>query len=132
MVQLSSLYGKDLSDSLGGAVYNATLQVDVNELDYMDSVILADGGLTTLNNSTSKADQAFGIKRNIDGSISLQPQTTEPKNIDEIINSQIEKQIQQSQLVVQQIRKDNPNTKLTNQQIRELYDDFNNGDFFIV
>ena len=124
--------GKDISDSLGGAIYNATLSVDVNELDYMDSVILADGGLTTLNNSTSKADQAFGIKRNIDGSISLQPQITEPENIDEIINSQIEKQIQQSQLVVQQIRKDNPNTKLTNQQIRELYDDFNNGDFFIV
>lgn len=124
--------GKDISDSLGGAIYNATLSVDINELDYMDSVILADGGLTTLNNSTSKADQAFGIKRNIDGSISLQPQITEPENIDEIINSQIEKQIQQSQLVVQQIRKDNPNTKLTNQQIRELYDDFNNGDFFIV
>lgn len=124
--------GKDISDSLGGSIYNATLSVDVNELDYMDSVILADGGLTTLNNSTSKADQAFGIKRNTDGSISLQPQITESENIDEIINSQIEKQIQQSQLVVQQIRKDNPDTKLTNQQIRELYDDFNNGDFFIV
>ena len=124
--------GKDISDSLGGAIYNATLSVDINELDYMDSVILADGGLTTLTNTQNPADRFFGISRNINGTINLQPQVQPSKDINEDLSKEIEKQIQQSQLVVQQIRKDNPNTKLTNQQIRELYDDFNNGDFFIV
>lgn len=133
MVQLSSPYGKDLSDSLGGAVYNATLQVDVNELDYMDSVILTDGGLTTLNTSNNMADRIFGITRNMDGTVTVNPEikVTEKTDINEEINKQIQQQVQNSQNIVQQIKKDNPNTNLSNQQIKELYDNFSDDGFIL-
>lgn len=124
--------GKDISDSLGGAIYNATLSVDVNELDYMDSVILADGGLTTLTNSQNPADRFFGISRNLDGSIKLQPEIKPSDDVNEEISKEIQKQINQSQQVVQQIRKDNPNTKLSNEQIKQLYDDFTDDGFIIM
>ena len=32
--------GKDISDSLGGAIYNAVLSVNLDELDYLDQRIL--------------------------------------------------------------------------------------------
>lgn len=124
--------GKDISDSLGGAIYNATLSVDVNELDYMDSVILADGGLTTLTNSQNPADRFFGINRNINGTISLQPEVKPSGDINEDISKEIQKQVNQSQQVVQQIKKDNPNTKLTNEQIKDLYNDFIDDGFIIM
>ena len=124
--------GKDISDSLGGAIYNATLSVDINELDYMDSVILADGGLTTLTNSQNPADRFFGINRNINGTISLQPEVKPSGDINEDISKEIQKQVNQSQQVVQQIKKDNPNTKLTNEQIKDLYNDFIDDGFIIM
>ena len=124
--------GKDISDSLGGAIYNATLSVDINELDYMDSVILADGGLTTLTNTQNPADRFFGINRNINGTISLQPEVKPSGDVNEEISKEIQKQINQSQQVVQQIRKDNPNTKLSNEQIKQLYDDFTDDGFIIM
>ena len=124
--------GKDISDSLGGAIYNATLSVDVNELDYMDSVILADGGLTTLTNSQNPADRFFGINRNINGTISLQPEVKPSGDINEDISKEIQKQVNQSQQVVQQIKKDNPNTKLTNEQIKDMYNDFIDDGFIIM
>lgn len=124
--------GKDISDSLGGAIYNATLSVDINELDYMDSVILADGGLTTLTNNQNPADRFFGINRNINGTISLQPEVKPSGDINEDISKEIQKQVNQSQQVVQQIKKDNPNTKLTNEQIKDLYNDFIDDGFIIM
>lgn len=124
--------GKDISDSLGGAIYNATLSVDINELDYMDNIILADGGLTTLTNSQNPADRFFGISRNLDGSIKLQPEIKPSGDVNEEISKEIQKQINQSQQVVQQIRKDNPNTKLSNEQIKQLYDDFTDDGFIIM
>ena len=124
--------GKDISDSLGGAIYNATLSVDINELDYMDSVILADGGLTTLTNTQNPADRFFGINRNINGTISLQPEVKPSGDINEDISKEIQKQVNQSQQVVQQIKKDNPNTKLTNEQIKDLYNDFIDDGFIIM
>ena len=124
--------GKDISDSLGGAIYNATLSVNINELDYMDNIILADGGLTTLINSQNPADRFFGINRNINGTISLQPEVKPSGDINEDISKEIQKQVNQSQQIVQQIKKDNPNTKLTNEQIKQLYDDFTDDGFIIM
>lgn len=124
--------GKDIVDSLGGSIYNATLSVDLNELDYMNNVILTDGGLTTLSTTESTADKLFGINRNMYGLVDLNPNNMEGINIEEEIDKQIELQLQQSQNIVNEIKKTNPTTKLTNNQIRTLYDDFVGDDFIIL
>lgn len=113
--------GKDISDSLGGAIYNATLSVDVNELDFMEGVTIAEGNVT-LNTGTNMADQFFGFMSNGNGSVQMLPNQTE--NIDEQISNEIQKQFIQSNKIVQQIQNANPNSKLSANQIKDMYKEF--------
>ena len=46
------------------------------------------------------------------------------EDIDEQINNEIQKQLTQSHKIVQQIQNANPNSKLSAQQIKDMYDEF--------
>lgn len=118
--------GKDISDSLGGAVYNAVLSVDINELDYMDGVTIADSNVS-LTSSTNLADQYFGVQTNPMGGVTMN--NAKPVDIEDAINQDIEKELANNQAFIHKVRKENPNTKLTDQQLREMYEDFNNDGF---
>lgn len=120
--------GKDISDSLGGAVYNAVLSVDINELDYMDGVTIADSNVS-LTSSTNLADQYFGVQTNPMGGVTMN--NAKPVDIEDAINQDIEKELANNQAFIHKVRKENPNTKLTDQQLREMYEDFNNDGFVI-
>lgn len=120
--------GKDISDSLGGAVYNAVLSVDINELDYMDGVTITDSNIS-LASGTNLADQYFGVQTNPMGGVTMN--NTKPVDIEDAINQDIEKELANNQAFIHKVRKENPNTKLTDQQLKEMYEDFNNGGFII-
>ena len=113
--------GKDIADSLGGAIYNATLSVDINELDFMDGVTITESNVT-LNNSSNKADQFFGFMPNNVGGIRITSNDTD--NIDDRITAEIQKQLVDSHKVVQQIQNANPDSRLSAQQIKEMYEEF--------
>lgn len=128
--------GKDISDSLGGAVYNATLSVDLNELDYMENVTIANNSdMTTISGSNNVADELFGFSQNFDGSISLNKDFNNSDNQDEDINTQIDeeinKTINQNRLVVNKIKQNNK-TNLSDQEILDMYDELNNDGFIIM
>lgn len=120
--------GKDISDSLGGAVYNAVLSVDINELDYMDGVTIVDNNVS-LASGTNLADQYFGVQTNPMGGVTMN--NTKPVDIEDAINQDIEKELANNQAFIHKVRKENPNTKLTDQQLKEMYEDFNSGGFVI-
>lgn len=122
--------GKDISDSLGGAIYNATLSVKLEELDYLDNVTIVDNNVTLSNNSNI-ADNFFGISTNANGTISLGSQEQKIENIDDQISSAIQDEIKTNQTILKKIKEDNPNTRLSEQQLRDLYDDFSGGEFII-
>lgn len=129
--------GKDISDSLGGAIYNATLSVDVNELDYMENVTIADTGMTVVSKTGNIADAFFGIT--IDpttGAIQMpinKPEVEEePLDINEQIEQEINNQVNLEREAINKIKQANPNSKLTNSEIKELYDDFNSSGFIII
>ena len=121
--------GKDISDSLGGAVYYATLDVDINELDFMDSITITDGNVS-ISGSQNLANQFFGVSQNYDGSITLNSQATE--SVEQNISKEIQQEILNNQKVIKQIKESNPHTKLSNQEILDMYDSFNNDGFFII
>lgn len=125
--------GKDIADSLGGAIYNAVLSVDLNELDYMDGVTLTNNMLTL--NSTNDANNYFNFNVNSQGIVDF----TNPIEIDnsqtteDLINQEINNQINQSKDIIDKIQADNPNTKLTRQELQDMYNgSFNNSDFFVL
>lgn len=123
--------GKDISDSLGGAVYNATLSVDLNELDYLDGVTLVDNTLT-LSSSGSEADKFFGFTKNSKGVVEVFNPNTEDDNSkkEQDISSIIDKQINNTRNILHNIRKTN-NTSLSDEQLLDLYNDMNNDGFII-
>ena len=87
----------------------------------MEGVTIAEGNVT-LNTGTNMADQFFGYVSNGNGGIQMIPQGNE--DIDEQINNEIQKQLTQSHKIVQQIQNANPNSKLSAQQIKDMYDEF--------
>ena len=123
--------GKDISDSLGGAIYNATLSVDVNELDYLENVTIADANVT-LSNTTNLADQFFGITNNGNGTVSIvDDKTTNENNIDEQISKAIQNEINNTQNILKKLKDTNKGTRLNDQQLKDLYDEFNSDGFVI-
>ena len=123
--------GKDISDSLGGAIYNATLSVDINELDYLENVTIADANVT-LSNLTNVADQYFGISNNGNGTVSVITEKTPNVNdIDDQISKAIQNEISNTQNILKKIKEENPHTRLNDQQLRDLYDEFNSDGFVI-
>ena len=113
--------GKDIADSLGGAIYNATLSVDMNELDFMDGVTIADNSVM-LNNSKNTADRFFGYVANNTGGISIVTDGNE--DVDNRISVEVQKQLVDSHKMAQQIQNANPTSKLSAQQIKDMYDEF--------
>ena len=123
--------GKDLADSVCGSVYNASISVDVNELDYMEGITLYDSSVT-LSGNQNVADQYFGFtNNNLTGGIQFMGNDEQEELPEQNVQAEILNEINNMQNVINKIRTDNPNTKLTNQQIKELYDDFSADDFLI-
>lgn len=120
--------GKDLCDSLGGSIYNAVLSVNLDELDYMESVTITDS-MVTLPNRNNLADSYFGISHNLDGTISMTQPTQ--KTTEDIISEEIQNSINDTHNILDNLKKQNPNTKLSDQQLKDLYSDFTSGDFVI-
>lgn len=120
--------GKDLSDSLGGSIYNAVLSVNLDELDYMESVTITDS-MVTLPSRNNLADSYFGISHNLDGTISMIQPTQ--KTTEDIISQEIQNSINDTHNILDNLKKQNPNTKLSDQQLKDLYSDFTSGDFVI-
>ncbi len=122
--------GKDISDSLGGAIYNATSSVKLEELDYLDNVTIADNNVT-ISRTNNIADSYFGISTNANGTISVGSQEQQPQDLDDQISTAIQDELLGNQTILKKIKEDNPNTNLSEQQLRDLYEDFTGGDFVI-
>ena len=91
--------GKDISDSLGGAVYNAVLSVNLDELDYLDQKILtADGLGNTYIRDMSTANsinRKFGFSVDSKGIVHLQEdKSKQEKEKEEDINAIISDEMQ--------------------------------------
>lgn len=121
--------GKDLSDSLGGACYNAILSVNLDELDYIDNVTITNS-ITTLNRSSNIADNIFGIGVDPTTGVTTFMQEQKQTSVD-TIQDDINNQIQQNQRKIDAIKQSNPDTKLSDKQLIDLYDNFNNSGFVI-
>ena len=121
--------GKDLSDSLGGACYNAILSVNLDELDYIDNVTITNS-ITTLNRSSNIADNIFGIGIDPTTGVTTFMQEQKQTSVD-TIQDDINNQIQQNQRKIDAIKQSNPDTKLSDKQLIDLYDNFNNSGFVI-
>ena len=124
--------GKDLIDSLGGAVYNAILSVNLDDLNYIDSVTIAD--TVVIGNNQSIAEQIFGYTKDKFGNI-IQTATEkedEPEiDINKEIENTINKEIENSQNVIENIKKSNPNTKLKDQELLDMYNSFGDDGFIL-
>lgn len=96
--------GKDLSDSLGGAVYNAILSVNLDELDYLDQKILTQDGLGNTYirdmSSSNNLNKRFGFTVDRRGVVHLQePTDTDKDKDDEDINSIISDEMKKLKVV---------------------------------
>ena len=121
--------GKDISDSLGGAIYNATLSVDLNELDYLDGVTVTDNNIT-MSTGGNMADQFFGFTPRLDGSISLNTAQQDGDDVNEQLNVDVQKEIIKTQGILKRIKDNSPNTKLSDQEILNMYGEMES-DFII-
>ena len=122
--------GKDISDSLGGAIYNAILSVDVNELDYLENITIAETGIATLNSYETVADRLFGFNRDARGNL-IQVDNKTDENEDELISNAINQEIKNNQKVLDQIKQSNKNTKLSDQQLLDMYNTMTGNGFVI-
>lgn len=122
--------GKDLADSLCGAVYNASISVDMNALDYMEGITLTDES-SILKSSQTTADSYFGLSVDYNGVVSLN-NDTQPLTKEEQFNQAIQDGINDTRNILNSIKKANPETKLSDKQLQDLYNNFTNGDFLIM
>lgn len=97
----------------------------------MENVTLTDGGITTLSNTQNSVEQLFGFSNNLDGSVSILPTLGDDINPEDKLVDDIDKQIKNTQEQIDKIKKQNPNTNLSDQDIKDLYDDFGNDGFLI-
>ena len=116
--------GKDISDSLGGAIYNAVLSVNINELDYLDTVTVTNnnGGILTMSGKENQADQYFNFGEN--PKQNLLYNNEEDISEEDIIDQSINNQVNINTEILNKIKKDNPNTKLSDQELLDLYSSF--------
>lgn len=108
------------------------MSVDINELDYISSVIMTED-TTTLTNK--QVDNYFGFNRDkVTGDMILDSNVNNQILTDEDIDTQIEKSIQkesdENKKIITNIRK-NSNTNLTDQEILDLYHDYNSDGFLL-
>lgn len=113
--------GKDISDSLGGAVYNATLSVDMNEVERLDVVTLTNNlNPNILGHDSNVAMQYFNFGQDLQSENNIIDTSTYDNEL-KTIDNQINKQLNEDQKLINKIRKDNPTTQLTDAQILNLY-----------
>ena len=90
--------GKDIADSLGGAVYNAVLSVNLDELDYLDQKILTNDniGNTFIRDmsATNLINRRFGFNVDRMGVVHLEDNKSKQDIKDEDINSIINDEMQ--------------------------------------
>lgn len=127
-MKLLNQFGKDEADSLGGAVYNAVLSVNLDELNFLSSDILTDDTII-LNNSKNPADMYFGFNKTSGGAILMDE--TKKENIDEQIESEINKSITNVNEIIKQYKETNKNTQLTDQQIIDVTNNMFEDEFIL-
>ena len=86
--------GKDISDSLGGAIYNAVLSVNLDELDYLDQRILPneEGSFIKNLSNTNAINRKFGFSVDSRGVVHLEdtaPPVINPDDKEDDINAMI-------------------------------------------
>lgn len=90
--------GKDISDSLGGAIYNAVLSVNLDELDYLDQRILTNDGLGNTYirdmSSANSINKKFGFTVDSKGVVHLQDNKSNEDEKQEDINAMISEEMQ--------------------------------------
>ena len=99
-------------------------------MDYLDNVTIADNNVT-ISRTNNIADSYFGISTNANGTISVGSQEQQPQDLDDQISTAIQDELLGNQTILKKIKEDNPNTNLSEQQLRDLYEDFTGGDFVI-
>lgn len=113
--------GKDIADSLGGAVYNAVLSVNLDELDYLDQKILTQDmmGNTFIRNmsNTNMLNKKFGFTVDSKGIVHLED-NKKTLNIekDEDINAMISEEMQKLKESA-----DNPNAEEPKQNLEDYF-----------
>ena len=111
--ELIKSVGKDLADSLGGAIYNATLSVDIKELDNISNVILS------ANQDTNNIFSFIHPFQNTD----LLP--NENKDLLDNIDDELELQQTKEKELIDNLRKVNPNIRLTDAELLNIYNNAN-------
>ncbi len=110
--------GKDISDSIGGAIYNAVLSVNLDELDYMENVTLTsntNSDILTLNPNENVADKYFSFVQN------NKLQTIDVTDDEDVIEQNINKQIERDNQILSNIRKTNSDSQLSDEQLLNMY-----------
>ena len=106
----------------------------MNELDYMDNVTLvSNNDMITVNQYTNVNDinNMFGFSQDINGNINITPDEPTNKDIDEIINSEINNSVDKDKDLLNKIHKNN-DTKLSDQELLSLYKQSSGGNGMIV
>lgn len=106
----------------------------MDELDYMDNVTLVNNNdMITVNQYTNVNDinNMFGFSQDINGNINITPDEPTNKDIDEIINSEINNSMDKDKDLLNKIHKNN-DTKLSDQELLSLYKQSSGGNGMIV
>lgn len=121
-----------MSDSLGGAIYNASMSVDVNELDFMDTVTLTNNGPITLHKDNTSAESYFGLQTNRDGTITFSDNRDTTFDTEDYMLDAINSEINKSKQVIEKIKKENPNTKISDKDLVNMYNTTMNPEGMII
>lgn len=106
----------------------------MNELDYMDNITLvSNNDMITVNQYTNVNDinNMFGFSQDINGNINITPDEPTNRDIDEIINSEINNSVDKDKDLLNKIHKNN-DTKLSDQELLSLYKQSSGGNGMIV
>lgn len=106
----------------------------MNELDYMDNVTLVgNNDMITVNQYTNVNDinGMFGFSQDINGNINITPDEPTNKDIDEIINSEINNSVDKDKDLLNKIHKNN-DTKLSDQELLSLYKQSSGGNGMLI
>lgn len=106
----------------------------MNELDYMDNVTLVgNNDMITVNQYTNVNDinNMFGFSQDINGNINITPDEPTNKDIDEIINSEINNSVDKDKDLLNKIHKNN-DTKLSDQELLSLYKQSSGGNGMLI
>lgn len=107
---------------MGGAVFNATLSVNLDELSFLSAEIITSDSVT-LPNNMNLADSYFGFALNGKGGVMLM--NDKEKTVDEQIEDEINESIHNVNKILNEYKETNKDTTLTDSQILDIMSDFN-------